>query len=106
MKGIILKIILAGLIGLGLQLIIVLIQYYYQSTHPGVEFFIRLGFPYELYYCSPDFTFHRFIRGHLIYDAFVSFLFSFLIILIISKMRRKRKNKPEPVNLMDELNRE
>nr|WP_294860527.1 hypothetical protein [uncultured Fluviicola sp.] len=104
MKGIILKMVLAGLIAIGLQSMIILIQYFYQSTHPGVEFFIRLGFPYKLYYFSPDLTFHGVIMNHLIYDGFVSFLFSFLVVLIISKMRRKRKNKSEPINLMDEIN--
>lgn len=103
MKGIILKLILAGLIAIALQLSIIFIQYLDQSTHPGVEFFIKLGFPYELYYFSPDFEIHGVIMNHFIYDAFVSFLFSFLVVLIISKMRRRRKNKSEPVNLMDEI---
>lgn len=93
MNRIILKLILAGLIGFGLQSLIVLIQYFDQSTHLGVEFFIRLGFPYKFYYYSPDFTLHGFILNHFIYDGFVSFLFSFLIILIVSKMRRRRKDE-------------
>lgn len=104
MKNIILKIILAGLIGLSLQSLIILIQYYYQSTH-RVELFIKLGFPYELYYFSPDFEIHGFIMNHFIYDGFVSFLLSFLVVLITNKMRRRRKNKSQQANLMDEITR-
>lgn len=103
MNRIILKLILAAVMAVVLQSLIVLIQYSDQSTHPEVEFFIRLGFPYRFYYCSPDFTLHGFIMNHFIYDGFVSFLFSFLIILIVSKMRRRRKGQPQSVNLMDEI---
>jgi hypothetical protein len=92
MKGILLKLILAGLIGVVLQSLIVLIQYLDQSKDSGFEYFIQLGFPYKFYYYSTDFTLHAFIKNHFIYDGFVSFLFSFLIILIVSKKRRRRKN--------------
>jgi len=104
MKGIFLKLILAVITGLGLQSLISLIQYAFRSTHSnGRDILIELGFPYRFYGFTPDYTFQAFSRNHLIYDVFVSVLFSFLIILIISKMIRKRKNRSEPVNLMDEI---
>jgi len=107
MKSIILKIILAGLIGLGLQSLIVFIQYAFGPTHSnGRNILIELGFPYRFYYFTPDHTFEAFSRNHLIYDLFVSVLFSFLIILIAGRMIGKRKNKSQPLNLMDEITNE
>lgn len=104
MNRIILKLILAGLVGFGLQSFIILIQYAFRSTHSnGRDLLIELGFPYRFYGFTPDYTFQIFSRNHLIYDAFVSFLFSFLIILIVSKMRRKWKEQSQPVNLMDDI---
>lgn len=107
MKSIILKIILAGLTGLGLQSLIVFIQYVFGPSHSnGRNILIELGFPYRFYYFTSDHTFEAFSRNHLIYDLFVSVLFSFLIILIAGRMIRKRKNKSESANLMDDTTSE
>ena len=102
MKSILLKLILGVITGFGLQSILVIIQYVFRSGNQGRNMLIGLGFPYKFYCYTPDYTFQIFSRNHLIYDAFVSILFSFLIILIVSKMRRRRKDQSQPVNLMDE----
>lgn len=105
LKIILIKLTFGVITGFGLQSVIVLIQYAFQPGDQSRNTLIELGFPYPFYGFTPDYTFQIFNSSHLIYDAFVSFLFSFLIILIVSKMRRRRNNKSQPVNLMDELNR-
>lgn len=101
MKNIFLKILLAILAALTIQSLLVLVQYFYGSSNLKMDFFTKLGFPYKFYYFSSGFEIHGFILKHFIYDAFVSFLFSFLLILIISKMRNKRKKGSGTVNLIN-----
>ncbi len=89
MKNLLGKSILAVLMTIGITIIYVVIQYFYQRSHQdGV--FINLGFPYKFYYFTPDFELHGVIMKHFIYDVFSVFLFSFLIIVIISNRRNKR----------------
>lgn len=89
MKGILVKTLLAGLLSFVLTCLYVFVQYWYQGTHP--RFYIRLGFPYQFYFFTPDFELHGGNPLHLIYDLFLLFVFSFLIIHIGMNIRKKRK---------------
>lgn len=98
----ILKILLAGLITLLANLILVTIQHYYQLSHMPEDFFIHLGFPFEFFYFRPDLGLHGFRMNHFIYDSFIWFGFSFLIVLALSYFRKERKNnKGEVIDIID-----
>ena len=87
-----LKIVLTGLITLLINVVFITIQYIDQSTHMGDDLFIRLGFPYRFYFFQPDFELHGSNMRHFIYDSVIWFGFSFLVVLIVSYLRKGPKN--------------
>ncbi len=91
----VLKIVFAGLITLLINIVFMTIQYFYQATNYGDDLFIYLGFPYDFFYFQPDFELHGSNMRHFIYDAFIWFVFSFLVVLAINSFRNKRQNKSE-----------
>ena len=88
----ILKIVFTGLITLLINVVFMTIQYIYQSAHMGDDLFIRLGFPYRFYSFQPDFELHGSNMRHFIYDSVIWFGFSFLVVLIVSYLRKGQKN--------------
>lgn len=95
----VLKIVLAGLITFLINVICVTIQCFYQSYHIGDDLFIHIGFPYDFFYFQPDFELHGSNMKHFIYDAFIWFGFSLLLVLIVSYLRRARENEKEVLDV-------
>lgn len=99
----ILKILLAGLIALFANMILMTSQYYYQLSHMPEDFFIRLGFPFDFFYFQPDFELHGSKLNHFIYDSFIWFVFSFLIVLVLNYFKKGRKsNREEVIDIIEE----
>lgn len=102
MKKMALNILFAGLIALFANIILMASQYYYQLSHMPEDFFIHLGFPYDFYYFQPDFELHGSKMHHFIYDAFIWFGFSFLIVLALSYFKKEKKNnRGEVMDIID-----
>ncbi len=84
-----------------MNVICVTIQYFYQSSHIGDDLFIHIGFPYDFFYFRPDLELHGSNMKHFIYDAFIWFGFSLLVVLIVSYFRKTRKTDKEVLDVTE-----
>lgn len=93
-KKLFIKVLFAELLAFGLECLCLVIQYIYQLVRQ--EYWIKLGFPFNFYGFSADFEFHGVNTAiGFIYDAFLLFVFSFLLVHIWMSFRSKRKKLTE-----------
>jgi hypothetical protein len=88
MKNVFVKLALAAFMAFVVTIAYSLIQYVCQAARK--ELYIRLGFPYEFYFFTPDFELHGVKMLGFIFDSLLVFVFSFLVIQIAANRRKKR----------------